>query len=93
MISPEGGVDIEKLRAQFRTYLAMASDAIVNQSSEERVSGSETISLPKRNLEKARQYTEEYFLRMSSLDTVHCHIPGDEVYHLQVHFFRITNKV
>ncbi len=93
MISPEGGADVAKLVEQFKQFLKLASAALTSQSSDERVSGSETISLPAKHFEKARLMTEEYFRKISSLDTAHTHVPGDDVYHLQVHFFRLTTPI
>lgn len=78
----------QALRKFYRQMLQKAGESLETQSTNERVSGFETIPISSEAISEARQITERYFQEMIALAKK---FPKQKnVYHLIVHFFNLT---
>jgi uncharacterized protein (TIGR02147 family) len=79
----------DAFRKFYRQMFQKASEALETQSSKERVSGFETITIANEAIKEARDITERYFKEMISLGEKYP--KKKNVYHLLVHFFNLTH--
>ena len=80
----------ESLRQFHRQMLGKAIESLSTQTPKEKVVGSETFAIDTRQVEEARKITNEYFDRMVALSDRAKN--RDEVYHLGVQFFKLTQS-
>jgi uncharacterized protein (TIGR02147 family) len=78
----------EALRSFYRQLMEKASDALDTQSSQERLSGYETMAIAPEALGDARRATDAYFEEMIRISKKYP--KKNQVYHLLVHLFNLT---
>ncbi len=80
----------EALRKYHRQMLIKAIDSLETQTPKEKIIGSETLAFSKAHLKEANEAIEACFTKLFNLSRKQG--PRDEVYHLGIQFFRLTER-